>query len=455
MAQSPLLSAYAEGISLLVPGLEIAIALFLLIPRYQTLALYASFTLMVFFTAYIYIILHYSDFIPCSCGGVLEQLSWTQHLLFNIGFIILAALAVLVVKLVGYKKKLFLLVFLFVFGVSFMVVLFVFSEKKMHRNNGFQRILPHHPATETNKIDIRYDSYYIAGTHEDSIYLGNGTAPLHMLTVHKTQLDTTEHTITLPYSHTIYRDLTSKFIDGVFYMMDGTVPVIYKGYEGTYTATHPLTIEDSFIRALPLNDTIFAVRVFDPVTGGNILGQLSIDAPTTVTLHPSLLEAQGDPFFDTDGLLLFNRQLQKIIYVYFYRNEFVVIDRDFSLDYRGRTIDTISKSQLDVRTISSKNEKKLGANPTFVHLQAATYGRYLFIVSDRVGKYESEKILEQASIIDVYDLETSYYAFSFYLYHPGLKKLKELSVEESQLTALVDHFLITYALKTSRYTPIE
>jgi hypothetical protein len=27
--------------------------------------------------------------LPCSCGGVIQQLSWKQHIVFNISFIVL------------------------------------------------------------------------------------------------------------------------------------------------------------------------------------------------------------------------------------------------------------------------------------------------------------------------------------------------------------------------------
>jgi uncharacterized membrane protein YphA (DoxX/SURF4 family) len=95
LGQSPLLSPFAGILAWAVPGLELVISLFLLLPKYRLAALFASFSLMAMFTAYIYIILNYSAFIPCSCGGVLEKMTWDQHLLFNIAFIILAALAVL------------------------------------------------------------------------------------------------------------------------------------------------------------------------------------------------------------------------------------------------------------------------------------------------------------------------------------------------------------------------
>ncbi|MEJ0031509.1 MAG: MauE/DoxX family redox-associated membrane protein [Bacteroidota bacterium] len=41
---------------------------------------------MVMFTAYIVVITRFSEYTPCSCGGVLEKMSWDQHLVFNIGF---------------------------------------------------------------------------------------------------------------------------------------------------------------------------------------------------------------------------------------------------------------------------------------------------------------------------------------------------------------------------------
>jgi len=38
---------------------------------------------MTAFTVYIFLILNYSPFVPCSCGGVLEDLGWWEHLWFN------------------------------------------------------------------------------------------------------------------------------------------------------------------------------------------------------------------------------------------------------------------------------------------------------------------------------------------------------------------------------------
>ncbi|MES2277932.1 MAG: MauE/DoxX family redox-associated membrane protein [Bacteroidota bacterium] len=96
LGKSPLLSPFSHWVVWLVPLMEIGVSGLLLFKRFQYLALYASFSLMVIFSAYIITILNFSEYIPCSCGGVLEKMSWMQHFWFNTGFIILSAGSVII-----------------------------------------------------------------------------------------------------------------------------------------------------------------------------------------------------------------------------------------------------------------------------------------------------------------------------------------------------------------------
>ncbi|HET6255713.1 MAG TPA: MauE/DoxX family redox-associated membrane protein [Puia sp.] len=95
LGKSPLLTAFAWQVALLVPCMEIAISLFLASARWRLTGLYASFGLMVMFTAYVYYILHFASYIPCSCGGILQNMTWNQHIIFNLVFVALGAIAVL------------------------------------------------------------------------------------------------------------------------------------------------------------------------------------------------------------------------------------------------------------------------------------------------------------------------------------------------------------------------
>lgn len=94
MSKSPIISDFSFVLAWLVPVLEIVVAVLLMIKKTVMLALYAALTLMSLFTAYIIAILNFSDNIPCSCGGVLEKLGWTEHLLFNLVFMLMAMIAI-------------------------------------------------------------------------------------------------------------------------------------------------------------------------------------------------------------------------------------------------------------------------------------------------------------------------------------------------------------------------
>lgn len=104
IGQSPLLTAYAHLLVYAVPAVEIVIAAMLVIPRLQLSGFYAAFTLMVMFTTYIVIILNFTGYIPCSCGGVLEKMGWTEHLILNLFFVGLAYLGIMLNTLKKSKK---------------------------------------------------------------------------------------------------------------------------------------------------------------------------------------------------------------------------------------------------------------------------------------------------------------------------------------------------------------
>lgn len=95
LGQSPLLSEIAIPISWIIPIGELLIAGALMIRRFRKIGLISSTVIMVMFTSYIFIIMNYSEQIPCSCGGVLRMLGWKEHLIFNIVFVVLGTTGIL------------------------------------------------------------------------------------------------------------------------------------------------------------------------------------------------------------------------------------------------------------------------------------------------------------------------------------------------------------------------
>lgn len=102
LAVSPILGPVAKPVALLLPPVEFVVALMLVIPRWRLKGLYATLALMTGFTVYIIALYAVSKEMPCSCGGIIELLSWQQHLVFNGVFILLNIWAI---KLQRREKK--------------------------------------------------------------------------------------------------------------------------------------------------------------------------------------------------------------------------------------------------------------------------------------------------------------------------------------------------------------
>ncbi|WP_141675536.1 MauE/DoxX family redox-associated membrane protein [Formosa haliotis] len=101
LSQSPYISPLSSLLSWLIPVVEILIAITLISKKYRTLGLYSSLIILTAFTLYIFSVLKFSDNIPCSCGGVLSNLSWKNHLIFNLAFILFTIFGIL---FQSYKK---------------------------------------------------------------------------------------------------------------------------------------------------------------------------------------------------------------------------------------------------------------------------------------------------------------------------------------------------------------
>lgn len=89
LGNSPWLASYAAWIAWLVPAVELVIAGMLTVNVLRPYGLYASLLLLAVFTIYIGGMLLTQQHLPCSCGGVIEKLSWKQHLVLNVFFMAL------------------------------------------------------------------------------------------------------------------------------------------------------------------------------------------------------------------------------------------------------------------------------------------------------------------------------------------------------------------------------
>jgi putative oxidoreductase len=86
LLKSPLLGKYAGTLWWAIPTVELILVLLLLFPATRMKGLIGSIFLLAVFTTYIIYMVLYVPNLPCGCGGVLKELSWKQHIYFNLFF---------------------------------------------------------------------------------------------------------------------------------------------------------------------------------------------------------------------------------------------------------------------------------------------------------------------------------------------------------------------------------
>ena len=92
LERSPELSRFARPISIAIPGTELLSAALIIIPKWRKAGFWLATILMISFTLYVGYVLQFSDELPCTCGDIIRNLTWPQHMVFNIFFTLLAIL---------------------------------------------------------------------------------------------------------------------------------------------------------------------------------------------------------------------------------------------------------------------------------------------------------------------------------------------------------------------------
>jgi len=346
------------------------------------------------------------------------------------------------------KKTFINLGILFLLGMVIIVSLFAATYKIRHAPNSFLREYQRPFLKAIPALDVKFNSYYIAGITDDHIYLGNITAPFDVLIANKaiTASQNVKIRIKGVENATVYKSAAIKIDPPYFYLADGVKPVLYRGKIGEWEAERFDYDSGAYFQQLvPIGKTSFAIRTAEYKTLYNTLGKVQIDSPR-IRLNSELLQKQVDGVFCTDGMLMYNSKLKRLVYNYRYRNEFIVYDTNLSIDYRGNTIDTFSRAQIKIGYTTSDRSTKLLDKQT-TNIRSCTGGSYLYINSNLLAKNDSEGWLDKNSVIDVYDLTNNSYKFSFIIPLYENSRMRDFMVSENILIVLYDHYMVKYDLQ--------
>jgi hypothetical protein len=90
----PFIKIISPALAWVLPSLELVISTVLTVNLTRLFGFVCALVLLTGISAYILLMLISDERLPCSCGGVLQQLSWKQHLIFNLFFLLLAVVGI-------------------------------------------------------------------------------------------------------------------------------------------------------------------------------------------------------------------------------------------------------------------------------------------------------------------------------------------------------------------------
>lgn len=443
LAQSPIFGSYSNLISYLTIGSELLIVLLLFLKKFRLFGLYASLGLMSAFTIYIYLILTYSDSIPCSCGGVLENMDWDTHLIFNVSCVILAIIAIFSstsksIKITAGYTALFI-----VFPMLSVVILF-YLQKNDNQGTFTRKILTL-LAEEKQTLQLPANNYYFAGHHGDSLFLANHKTPLLISTIVPDFKSVKVDTIRLGHYNYKFVSVTINVLYPYFSVSDGKVPVIFEGKMPSFMAYDTGINRLYFSRLYMLAPQQYVFKTMLVKTKQSELGILNT-ASKKYHINENVLQAKSDGVFDTDGNIAIDRENKGIFYTQLYRSE--ITSTDFNLEniQRKHTIDSLSTSAIETKTLKNGQTKLLRSPSEINRIQSITHGK-LYNVSKIRAKNESYKDFRKNDIIDVYDVSTKKYWYSFYIKNEERIKIRGILATKHYLYVLSGNNITRYSFK--------
>ncbi|MFC4163882.1 MauE/DoxX family redox-associated membrane protein [Epilithonimonas zeae] len=460
IAQSPLLSAYAGYVSYAVILTELVISSALLTKNYRNIGLYSSLLLMSAFTIYIYLILKFSDFVPCSCGGILEKMDWRTHLYFNLLCVLLAITAIIInekynIKSLSSQKssrtnlkllaKLFVAIFI---GSTIVIALFFSSEHIIKKENNFIRRFPHHPISEDKNYDLKVNSYYFAGINNSEIILGNSTSPFLI-----TKIDTSfnrKQLIRLKPDSTIrFRRSQIKTLDHHYFFFDGSIPVIYKGNVNDSTGVLKKISENDayFEQLIPIDSTGFLIKSQNK-EGRAMFGKINLNTFPKVQFNQYQINNDYKSVFTNDGNLIFDIPQRQVYYMPFYHSEYIHLQETHTPKNIIKTIDGTKPAESETKRLQD-GSIKVSKPSVVINKTSAVYKGVLFNHSTLIGRYESKKLWHKNIVIDVYKTNPVGYWGSFYIPDLKEKKISQMLVTDQFIFVLTGNQLIRFRFAQS------
>ena len=339
-----------------------------------------------------------------------------------------------------------------IIGITPIIILSSTTFSSNDRQNGFLRTFQTDTVFLRDKIDLKFSRYYLAGFTSDYIYLGNYQTPSHLLEIDHQLIDSNHYRLNYPKDIGFVWDYAKLTIDSPFiYMNEGVTGTNLQGDLTGLNMGVSMKNGLSFTEAVPISPSTVFIKSIDEDLNRNILAKNTKNS-AFLQKETDILEKQVDGIFCTDGRLSYDKKTAQLIYLYYYRNQFICMDTNLNISYRGHTIDTNNLAKINVATIGSEKSTTMSSPPLLVNDRSCTYNNLIYIQSALLADNQEPDEFYQNATIDTYSLEDGKYLYSFYIPINKGEKLQEFQIIDDTIILLSNtNFLYIYQLGLSSY----
>ena len=327
------------------------------------------------------------------------------------------------------------------------VIIISKTSNSIHDYPGpFDRRFADASITPLRSRPIAIDKAELVSAGNSHIYLWSSLNPFKVIDVDRETLALKEESLMIRDVDTLhFFNIEARLDSPYFYLADGTVPYIYRCGISDWECNRFMYDSTYFLDIEPLTSGSFALRSMVRDDDRCALLLQSNTAPHVVR-RQGLLSKQKDGCFCTDGLMNRDPVTRNLVYTYFYRNEYLVLDTNLYMVNKGRTIDTFNIARIETAIIQTKSSISYRlASPAFpINKRSYAAGSLLYILSTVRGRNEERKIFETSSVIDIYDTKEAAYQLSFYVPDRNGNKLNEFLVEGHEFIALFGNEIVIY-----------
>lgn len=311
------------------------------------------------------------------------------------------------------KKILLILLLSAVPSIVFVLVLQRSVEYK-RSGGGFTRLYRDNFIRDADTLDLKFNSYYIAGKSRDTLFLGNVSLSSHALAVPIHSLRDSNHLrLEFPLSSGHNDSHLNVVVDSaqVFAFETATPSVLHSRVARRKFHQEPFKKVSFLNIPVFLSSGSLVVNTYDTALRKAVMTKITFGSVGLETADN--LDKQVDGVLCTDGRFIYERG--ELVYIYHYRNTVLKLDTNLRVLAIRRTIDTTNISKLKVERVKSDNRYSFTAPPYLVNKNACLHEEWLLVQSRVRADNEPEDANSSFESIDVYSLKDVNYVFSFRL----------------------------------------